>query len=197
MQRREFGKNMAIYTLGATIIPNILLAKKKEKMAVTIGDSAETFADAANLKGFQTNPVFIIANEHESEVLVLDAALDFVTKAPAKTTDGFRFMELAVGSWKGSAESKLLGKTITFEVTRSYKSEVKSKYLNQDFPSNIEMNLEYNVYLGSELVVKGASAAVNADINTLTPDPTNLFMVKSENVNIGPGNKYDLIFCAA
>jgi hypothetical protein len=195
MKRRDFGKNMAIFLAGAPLVPGAFSFPKKEKMKVTIGESQEIFPMTTAYYA-NTNPTFVITQNGETEVLVLDGTLNFTTKNPAKKRDGFRYIDVSLDSWTGSAYSKLLNKKVSFEVTNTLKSEVKSHYLNQDFPSTMELNIEYNIYLDGEIVIKNATARACSQLETFSATSANLYQIESNNLTT-KNNNVDIIFCAA
>ncbi|MBP1650014.1 MAG: hypothetical protein H6Q26_171 [Bacteroidetes bacterium] len=195
MKRRDFGKNMAIFLAGAPLVPGAFSFPKKEKMKVTIGESQETFPTTAAYYT-NTNPTFAITKNGHTEVLVLDGTLHFTTKNPGKKRDGLRYIDITLDSWNGSAYSNLLGKEVRFEVTNTLKSGVKSHYLNQDFPSTMEMNFEYNIYFDGELAIKDASARACSQLETFSATSANLYQIESNNL-VTKNNNIEIIFCAA
>lgn len=195
MKRRDFGKNMAIFLAGAPLVPGAFSFPKKEKMKVTIGESQEIFPMTAAYYT-NTNPTFVITHNGQTEVLVLDGTLNFTTQKPAKKRDGFRYIDISLDSWSGSAYSKLLNKEVRFEVSNTLKGEVKSHYLNQDFPSTMELNIEYNIYLDGELAVKNATARASSQLETFSATGAHLYQIESNNLTT-KNNNVEFIFCAA
>jgi hypothetical protein len=195
MKRRDFGKNMAIFLAGAPLVPGAFSFPKKEKMKVTIGESEETFPTTTAYYT-NTNPTFAITKNGRTEVLVLEGTLNFTTKDPQKQRDGLRYVDILLESWNGSAYSNLLGKEVRFEVTNTLKSGVRSHYLNQDFPSTMELNFEYNIYLDGELAIKNASARASSLLQTFAATSANLYQIESNNL-FTKNNNIEVIFCAA
>ena len=199
MKRRDFNKNLAVL---ATSAPLALAAFDKNapagKYQVTIGDSSEVYpAIGSSRVNVKTNPVFVITHEGKTEVLVFNSKLEYITAAPKKNAQGFRIADVKLQNWKGTTYSKLLGKDLSFVVTNVHKSQLKSNNMNQDFPSSLLLNVEFDLIADGEILHKGISAKVNTTMNGFAPDVRNLLAVESKSKNIGKSQAMEVVFLCA
>lgn len=198
MKRREFNKNISILGLAAPLFPSLLGSNKsvKQKYIVTVGDSKE-FLPKAGSFNIKTNPVLVITHEGKKEVLVFSSEMKVATKTPSKDNKGFRQVDLQLQNWEANAYSNLLGKNIGFRVTDSFKSTLTSTHLNQDFPSKLELNIEYDILIDGQVVEKGVSGRVSTALNSFVPNCQNILHI--EGGNFGSTNQQGIGFnlCAA
>lgn len=168
------------------------------KYQVTIGESSEMYpAKGSSTVNVKTNPVFVITNEGKTEILVFNSKLEYATTAPRKNAQGFRVADVKLQNWKGTTYSKLLGKEVSFVVTNVHKSQLKSNHLNQDFPSSLVLNVEFDLVAEGEVLQKGISAKVNTTMNGFTPDVRNLLAVESKSTNVGKNQEMEVVFVCA
>jgi len=197
MKRRDFNKNIAAFVLTAPFIPALTSFTTITGVdKVTVGDSMEKFPNESTYS-VKTNPVFVITHKGQTEVLVFKSNLKYETKSPKKNKEGFRFAEVKLADWKGSTHSKILGKEVSFKVTNSDQSRFISNHLNQDFPSNLQLNLEFDLMAGSEVIKKGIAARVDTTLNSVVPNPQQLLRVDSTSLNIGRDRDLDVVFLSA
>ncbi|MFY7936066.1 MAG: hypothetical protein ACOVOQ_01710 [Flavobacterium sp.] len=198
MKRRDFNKNLSLIGLAAPLFPSLVSAKKTEteqNFEITVGDSKNVLpaAGAFNLK---TNPAFVIWHNGKKEILSFDSELQLQTKNPKKNRSGHRSVDVDLKTWEGKAYSQLLGKEIGFRVTNTHKSKLTSKVLNQDFPSALELNIEYDILINGQVVKKGISGRVSTHLDTFIPSVDTIFQVEGGSVNLSNQNT-EVIFFAA
>lgn len=200
MKRREFNKNIAAFVLSAPFVPALTsfttIAGSSEFGAVTVGSSLEKFPQGSS-HSIKTNPVFVITHKGHTEVLVFDSKLNYETKSPKKNKAGFRFAEVKLEDWKGTTHSKLLGKDVSFKVTNADNSKFISNHLNQDFPSNLQLNVEFDLMADNEVIKRGISARIDTTLDGVVPSPHTLLRVDSTSLNIGKNRDIDVVFLSA
>lgn len=200
MKRREFNKNLAAFVLAAPFVPALTsfttIGGSSEFGAVRVGDSLSKFPQRSSYS-IKTNPVFVITHKGQTEVLVFNSNLNYETQSPKKNKAGFRFAEVKLEDWKGNAHSKLLGKEVSFKVTNASHSKFVSNHLNQDFPSNLQLNVEFDLMADNEVIKRGISARIDTTLDGVVPSPHTLLRVDSASHNIGRNRDMDVVFLSA
>lgn len=199
MKRREFNKNLSVLGLAAPLLSGFTLfgnEKVKQKYTVSIGDSKEVMPRAGNFN-IKTNPVFVVTRENQKEVLVFDSEMRLITTQPKKDSDGYQTVEINLRDWQGKAYSKLFGKDVSFRVTNNFKSGIKANYLNQDFPSKMELNFEYEILIDGVVVEKELSGTVLTNLNSFIPNSRCVFQVSGGDFAVGKSRDTVMNFCAA
>lgn len=199
MKRREFNKNIAAFVLSVPFVPaltSFTTITSTEFGAATVGSSMEKFPQQSN-HSIKTNPVFVISHKGQTEVLVFNSELNYKTKSPQKNKAGFRFAELELEDWKGTTHSKLLGKDVSFKVTNAEHSKFVSHHLNQDFPSNLQLNIEFDLMADQEVIQRGIAARIDTTLDGIVPSPHTLLRVDSTSLNIGRNRDMDVVFLSA
>jgi hypothetical protein len=144
-----------------------------------------------------SNPVFLITRNGEKEVLVFDAGMQVRTSDPQKIDSGARQVGVEVTQWEAKAKSKLLGVDMGFRITDlGDKSKVTAHQLNQDFPSKLEFNMEYEVLVNGEVVKSGLTGKAEGTINSFPPAPNDIFMVEGKSMVLGRDTTVDVVACA-
>jgi hypothetical protein len=151
-------------------------------------------AGAFNIK---SNPIFLITKDGQREVVVFDADMNVKTSTPKKNKSGERAVGLEVLDWTAKAKSKLLDCEIGFRITDlGDNSKVTAKQLNQDFPSKLEFNMEYEVSINGEVIKSGLTGTAEGQINSFPPKPNDMFQVAGKSMKLGSNTTIDVVVCA-
>jgi hypothetical protein len=200
MKRRDFNKNIAALALSAPFMPALSSFASEDRPESlfhgSVGKSLAKFP-AQNNYTLKTNPVFVITHKGQTEVLLFKSNMDYTAHSPKKNRAGFRYAEVKLADWQGKAHSKLLGKEVSFKVTNSDRSKFVSNYLNQDFPSNLQLNLEFDLMAGNEVIKRGIAARIDTTLDGIVPSPQNLLKIDSTSLNIGKNRDMDVVFLSA
>lgn len=152
---------------------------------------------SANTFAIKSNPIFLITRNGEREVLVFDANMLVQTSDPSKGESGHRHVGVNVKNWEAKATSKLLGCDIGFRITDlGDNSKVTAKQLNQDFPSKLEFNMEYEVMVNNEVIKTGLTGTAEGEINSFPPQPNDMFRVAGKSMKLGTDTTVDVVVCA-
>jgi hypothetical protein len=197
MNRREFGKKSLLVGAAVPFIPSLISFDNAPtaKYQVFAGDpSVESFTNTGYFS-MKSNPVFVLTKEGQTEVLTFNSDINFTTGQPRKNRGGFRVLDISVKKWEGVAFSKLLNKEIAFKVSESFKnSSLTSKVLNQDFPSDLSLHLEYDLYVAGSLVKRGIAAFVSSSLNKGVRPVNQVMKVDHGEHEVGG---FSINFCAA
>lgn len=199
IKRREFNKNLSVLGLAVPFLSGFTLLsndKIKQKYTVSIGDSKEVMPRAGNFN-LKKNPVFVISHNNQKEVIVFDSEMKLQTTQPKKDSDGYQTVEINLKDWQGKAHSKLFDKEVSFRVTNNFKSGVKANYLNQDFPSKMELNFEYEILIDGIVVEKELSGTVISNLDSFIPNARCIFQVTGGDFAVGKSRDTIMNFCAA
>lgn len=151
----------------------------------------------ANVFAINSNPIFLITRNGQREVLVFDAKMSVQTSEPKKTEAGPRQVGVIVKNWEAKATSKLLGCDIAFRITDlGDNSTVTAKQLNQDFPSKLEFNMEYEVLVDGKVILDGLTGVAEGVINSFPPMPNDMFHVLGKSLKLGKEATIDVVACA-
>ena len=157
----------------------------------------EAMFPSAGTFSINSNPIFLITRNGKREVLVFDASMEIQTSNAKKNKSGERQVDVYVKHWEARAKSKLLDCDLGFRITDlKDNSKVTAKQLNQDFPSKLEFNMEYEVMVNGEVVKSGLTGTAEGEINGFPPKANDMFRVGGKSMTLGDDTTIDVVVCA-
>lgn len=199
MKRREFNKYVGAGALTIPFAPSLMAkeAKTKRELYQVSFDSMEKYPNSSTVP-LKSNPVFVLTHQGKTEIITLDSSnMVARTNRPRKNQAGYRMVDVDL-NWEATGYSKLLDKEVQFKVTDSSYSKMTSQVLNQDFPSKMELNIQYDVFVNGELLQKGLNGRVVSTLDSYQPSANHLFTVSEINTDLtSPKDAVGIKFCGA
>ena len=201
MDRREFTKKSLITGLAIPVLPSLFgfetrNNKSEGKYKVYVNNKVDTFSQAG-MVSMQLNPMITLTLNGKTEVLIFESLAILETNNPRKNSKGFRHQDILVKEWEGQTKSKLLNKNVGFKVSDTHwSSSIISEKLNQDFPANFNLNIEFDFLIEGEVMKTGIAAYIDSFfVEGLHSRTNQIYVVSSGETQID--KNFSINFCAA
>lgn len=146
------------------------------------------FPPAGRYEIFNT-PIFHVVVGEQEELLRCKGRLVVETSDAISTRKGLRRIDLEVVDWEASGESRLLGGTVKFVVTKGLKAYVDAGSERADFPGRMTVGVRAQTYLNDQQVDEHESK-VTGLISAFPPQEGDLFDIswgglQLDNIRVG------------
>jgi hypothetical protein len=135
----------------------------------------------------RSNPIFLLIRGEDREIMVFDATMRIHTSDPKTDSKGRRQVSAKVTEWEAQAHSKMLDADIAFRLTEGGRrpSTVTARKHDADFPATLRFNMDYEVLVNGEPLLRGLSGVATGTINRFPPEASDTFRIKGKRLEIG------------